>query len=287
MGPVIRDANREHMNQATRQFVDALRARRRYVIGGFIALILLLVFGLVIDMGNRTMDRLGLIETGTLIIEAPRPQLQITVDGTRRAVSTEAGETITLRDIPTGNHTVYVSHPRLHPWSKEPKVGADTTTTLRPFLVPKEPISRAIARSSTQGRRLRGAIAAAGTPDRADPIVSADGSVAAWMDDGVITARWLGTATNTPAFFCPGDECRETVTVTPTVSPIRNMSFYKDRNDVVIFAARDGVYALEIDPAARTQNFQPLYTGQEPRFVPAGTSTIGVRDENTLTLLSY
>ncbi|MCH7883160.1 hypothetical protein IIA95_01965 [Patescibacteria group bacterium] len=50
-----------------------------------------------------------------------------------------------------------------------------------------------------------------------------------------------------------------------TRSEIKNISFYPGRDDVILLAIENGVFALEIDGRG-TRNFQPIYKGKDPTF---------------------
>ena len=67
---------------------------------------------------------------------------------------------------------------------------------------------------------------------------------------------------------------------------ITAIDFYKNRQDVVIIASGDGVYALETE-SANIRNFQPIYKGKNPVFVKKDNSSIYILDSNNLILVNY
>ena len=64
-------------------------------------------------------------------------------------------------------------------------------------------------------------------------------------------------------------------------TPIRNLYFYKNRIDSVIFSNGNSVYVIEISKEG-TQNFMPIYKGQNPSFVETDPNFIYVLDGENL-----
>ena len=62
---------------------------------------------------------------------------------------------------------------------------------------------------------------------------------------------------------------------------VRNLSFYKDRSDVVMFSTLGSVFVIEIDEKGN-QNFMPVYRGQKPLFMKTDSSFIYVLDGEVL-----
>jgi len=69
-------------------------------------------------------------------------------------------------------------------------------------------------------------------------------------------------------------------------SKITALDFYKDRADVVIFSAENGVFVLEMEED-NIQNLQPLYSGNNPVFVKKDNDAIYILDGNNLLLVNY
>jgi hypothetical protein len=64
-------------------------------------------------------------------------------------------------------------------------------------------------------------------------------------------------------------------------TPIKNIAFWKNRNDVVVMSAGTGIYVFEIDGRG-IRNFAPIYEGTDPTFHTASDGTIYIYDQNTL-----
>jgi hypothetical protein len=62
---------------------------------------------------------------------------------------------------------------------------------------------------------------------------------------------------------------------------VRNVAFYKDRTDAVIFSLNNAIYVIETDNSG-LQNFLPIYKGQEPDFITLDQNSIYVLDGQNL-----
>jgi len=70
--------------------------------------------------------------------------------------------------------------------------------------------------------------------------------------------------------------------VLDSASNIYSLSFFKNREDVLVFANSEGVYAIEINRAG-TQNFQPiLRTNGETRFYTEDGATFFILQNGSL-----
>jgi len=69
-------------------------------------------------------------------------------------------------------------------------------------------------------------------------------------------------------------------------SQIKAIDFYKNREDVILMALAEGVYALGIDYKTE-QNLQPIYKGKNPLFVKKDDNSIYILDNNNLMEVSY
>lgn len=275
------------MQEKTKQLIAHLRQHRGYIITAFVILVFLLIFGAVTEAGNRIMSAVGMTDAATIKVVTPAPHTNIYIDQEPRERSERADETVTMAGIRTGKRTVLVAREGHYPWMKTLQVEPDSTYTLHPFIVAHQSPTQQITAGTERYRSLKTSIDNVDVPSRETPITSPSGTIESWVTNDAIYARWVGATSSQPAIFCPGDgECRDTITVTPSKSPIRNLAFYKDRDQVLTLAAQDGVYAIEIDPRGPTQNFQPIYQGISPQFIKTGTSSIVIEDNGTLQQFS-
>lgn len=101
-----------------------------------------------------------------------------------------------------------------------------------------------------------------------------------WVDDTALTIwiEWLDIA-SVPPFFL--QERKEQVF--QSRFPIRGIDFFPKRNDVIIMAVSNGIFALEVDGRNGSRMMQPIYKGKEPTFALAGKEeAVYVVDNGTL-----
>lgn len=97
-----------------------------------------------------------------------------------------------------------------------------------------------------------------------------------WYDDSEeIWVEWLEDAP-LPYYLKEQKEM-----IFHTRSEIKNISFYPGRDDVILLAIENGVFALEIDGRG-TRNFQPVYKGKDPTFARLD-DTIYILDQGVLS----
>lgn len=127
---------------------------------------------------------------------------------------------------------------------------------------------------------------ATSSPDKAEEYiyekVSPRGKVGLWREGNQILAKWLKSDRSLPYYFCEGnnENCREIVTIFNSASVVRSLDFYPGRDDVVVIAVENGIFAIEID-SRKIQNFQPIYKGVEPYFIVDG-NTFYVKDRDAI-----
>jgi len=209
------------------------------------------------------------------------------VDNKVSVARADAGRVV-LSGIDAGEHTLLVAGEKLWPWAKTVTLrdretatfGVTALTTVTADLrVNQTPQFENAGESS----RLREAMRT--IPTKEDPLLSADGKMALWMEGDTIKASWRGRSGNRPEYFCT-PECTDEITVLPSEVKIRSLSFYGGRNDVILFAAQNSIFALELD-ARGTQNFQPLYKGSSPIFSSGGREYCADACQSDYPLIIY
>lgn len=169
---------------------------------------------------------------------------------------------ITLDRIEPGRHTILVATEGSWPWAKTVDVEKGERIELSIFAFPVTGIGAPVDVAADKQSDLRKEMTT--LPTREDPLFSEDKSTAIWMEADVIYASWRDRRDDLPAYFC-NPECKTRMEAFTSQVPIRSLSFYGKRNDLLLFAAEGGVYGLELDMRG-TQNFQPLYAGVAPIF---------------------
>lgn len=93
-----------------------------------------------------------------------------------------------------------------------------------------------------------------------------------------ILAEWINTNSPLPYYMHSGKE-----TVLQSKNKIKNQDFFPSRRDVIIYAAGNGVFAVELDGRGG-RNMQPIYKGKDPNFaVFPSQKTIYILDDGALS----
>ncbi|MCE9644136.1 hypothetical protein K8Q93_02770 [Candidatus Parcubacteria bacterium] len=242
------------------------------------ALILLVVLGLTLAyfQGFR-LTRSGIAYPGSITLEVPRAGSQVFLDQKELLTTATSSEKVLLQDLSAGSHTVVVGRDGYWPWQKTVRVPSKGEAVARSFNVPQNASGLIITDKDPEYWTTVNSIKSEILPSPETRRVSEDKSVAIWVDEEGIHAAWLLGENRTPYFFCPEGECTDLLTVYRPKDEVRSLDFYPGRSDVVILAASNGVYALEIDRTG-TQNFQPIYKGSLPSFILSEYGTLLIED---------
>lgn len=100
-----------------------------------------------------------------------------------------------------------------------------------------------------------------------------------WLEkDDEIWVEWLEKNSPLPFYLSAEKEM-----IIKTKTPVKNIDFFPSRKDVLIFAAENGVFALEIDGRGG-RNMQPIYKGRNPTFsVGSSKKIIYILDDGALS----
>lgn len=100
-----------------------------------------------------------------------------------------------------------------------------------------------------------------------------------WLEkNNEIWAEWLEKNSPLPYYLSTEKEM-----IIKTRSPVKNVDFFPLREDIIIFAAENGVFALEIDGRGN-RNMQPIYKGRNPTFsVRSSQKAVYILDDGALS----
>ncbi|GMQ95404.1 MAG: hypothetical protein BMS9Abin13_517 [Patescibacteria group bacterium] len=235
---------------------------------------------LAIGIASATLLFYGyLVErsTGTIIVSIPEKGAVIFLDDKRVDTTARYGQTVTLKRLRAGDHSVLVYTQGFFPWEKTLGVRKNETTEVSAFFV-KQDISPTKIFDEEYS-----AVSVLFEKKRSDIKRSWSREVEIRKNAGEIAARWIGDASSLPFYFCDKNSCGDsTVVFRAQDGDISAFDFYPGREDVVLFALQNAIYAIEIDKRG-IQNFQPLYAGASPDFViKEGTSIIYIKDAGSL-----
>jgi hypothetical protein len=229
-------------------------------VAGFI----LIIFIVLYSLGFRFAGGLKIGKVGKVSITAPLINTSVYVDKSTKLTTKKDNETLTLKLSPK-KHSIIVSRESYYPWKKDFEVKSGSVTKIEPLYVSQNPSGSMIGTLDPEYWSIVNSIRGNKMPTTEKPKVSSDGKVSVWVNDGTIFAK-------------TGDK---EIEVTNISTEVKNVDFYKNRSDAIIFSTTIGVYVIEID-ATGGQNFMPIYKGQNPYFIANDPNYIYVQDGNTL-----
>lgn len=234
----------------------------KYIVG----FIVVAVLGIIIlfSLGYRFTENFRLAQNGYLSISVPLPETTIIINETKKIITSEENEVIEV-SLPEKAHSIIVSHENFYPWIKEVKVSSNKTTEVSPIFVYQNPSGSIITKNDPEYWKIVSDINKNFAPNINSIKASPDESVNVWVENNTIMARVGG----------------ETVEVVKPENPVRNLDFYKNRNDSLIFSSGNGVFVIEINKMG-TQNFMPIYKGERPTFVIGDENYIYIQDSQNL-----
>ena len=246
-----------------------------------LALLAVLLFGLSYLTGYRFGNGLSIVKSGVITVRATEAGTKVYLDTSKRKITTEENETVRFSYLKPGGHLVIAAKDGYYPWTKAVQVGEGGMAELRPFLVPMNPSGFLITEADPEYEKIQSIIDGNVLPTKGRPKTSADGLVSVWFEGSGIRALWLGEEAGIPLSFCTAEGCNRTIEgVTLSETP-RNIDFYPGRNDVLLVASSDDLFAVDLDRNG-LQNFQPIYKGAAPRFGVSEAGALFVHDGTTL-----
>ncbi len=230
-----------------------------------IVIILILILGFIgFKNGFRIKNNFTVGKIGTVVLKIPLPLTSIFIDETKKITTSKDNEEVTIPFSPR-KHTIIISREGYFPWKKDFTVPSGETLELHPLFISQNATGEIITQNDPEYFNIRNKIIKDITPTAQNPKISFDKTTTLWLDDNAIIVQFGST----------------TKKVIQPDTIIKNVDFYRNRSDVVIFSTTNSVYAIEVDSFGG-QNFMPIYRGQDPAFVKASENTMYVFDADNL-----
>lgn len=259
------------MNNNTKvNFLEKIKQYSKKYYWIFIIVLILISITTGYKMGYRIKNNLTIGKIGKVVIEIPFPNTSVYIDQSKKIITSKDNENIEINLSPK-KHSVIISREGMYPWTKEFTVPSGGHITLSPIFVYLNVSGQMITEKDPEYYKIRNSVVYAKTPTESSPIISKDGKVKIWMNDNAIIARIADNE----------KDVDKTYKVIQPDTVIRNVDFYKDRSDSLMFSTSNGVYVIEIKSEG-TQNFMPLYKGVKPSFLKINENSIYVLDESNL-----
>lgn len=263
-----------------------LPKKRAFFFFSFIILFLIVVpFIILFSLGYTFTNEYTIDERGGIYVFVPEYGSEIFIDNELKKTTGTFQRELFVQNLKPKSYLVLVSNPNFQPWAKNVDVTEREVSPLYPFLVHKKIDFREISSAtSTQEYKKILTLFTPVAPINTLPVTvtattSATSSPEAlgiikskmkiWSDDNKVFAKWTGSDTRIPPYFCEKDICKPFITVFDAVSPVRHLDFYPSRDDAVMLSFGDGVYATEID-TRNYHNFYTIYKGKNPDFRISG-----------------
>lgn len=240
--------------------------RPAVAIGG---LILLLIIGAVAAVLISTGTREGSIE-----LYIPEVGSTVYFENDEKSTTETPDELFSAKNLRRKTYSLVVGKEGYWPWAKDVDISEDNQhVVLESWNLPTVIPQIEVPRTSPDYGSTWAQINNHPLPSEGRPLLSGEGNVAVWVREDNIFAEWRGSEEEIPYYFCESGTCDERLAVLTTTSNIDSISFYKDREDVIVFSNGEGIYAIEINRRG-TQNFQPiLQTDRSVKFYTADGST--------------
>jgi len=236
----------------------------------------------IVALGLAGYSLLG--SKGSIVITSPIDNTVVYLDGVSyRTLDKE--ESLTIR-IETGTHNILTSSESYFPWAKDIIVEKGKTINLSPFMLSSNPSGEIITGADPEYEKIKSLVQKSTLPISESRKKSNEGNVEIWATGSAIFANWTGDIKNAPEYFCIKDPCDPILEVFKGAGAIENLDFYKDREDLLIFASGNGVFAIEMDPRG-IKNFQPIFTGTRPHFSQQDPQTFYILDGDQLAQLAF
>lgn len=234
------------------------------IITGIFIIILFIFF---YKIGYRIGPGISIGKVGVVNINVPFKETNIFVDGKNKFSSSKENDVLNIKLSP-GKYSVIVSKEGYFPWNKDLYVKSNDKISISPIFVSKNPSGEIINEIDPEYWKIKNLIEQNKLPTKNSPIISSDGKTKVWIESNSIMSEMDGKI--------------KTV-ITPEFA-IKNISFYKNRSDAIIFSSADSVNMIEID-SENFQNFMPIYKGNSPRFVETDQNFIYIDDNSVLMLV--
>lgn len=301
--------------------MEPLSLLKRRVYFYILSVIFLIAIPVVIlyTSGYRLGPKFTLVETGGMYIYSPEAGSSIYIDSKKERETGTFQKDWFVQDVSPGTYTVLIVKDGFWPWMKEVTVEERKVAEAIAFLVSTKPEMEIIpeileewdGKATTtepniayiearalflekkevvdNGKKENVALSATTTDENTDEKfipekISSHGRVGLIHEENRIIAHWLKRPEDLPNYFCRNGVCASPVLAFSSVMPIRSFDFYPGRDDVMLIAAQDILFAVEID-TRKIQNFQPIYKGTNPDFRWSNRGLI-VKDGETIFRLS-
>lgn len=245
---------------------------------------------LMYSNGFRIDSDFHLTKTGGLYVSSPLSGAQIFVNNHLEKTTNILQAGLFLQNLKPGQYSVLIAKEGRWPWKKDLNVKEQMVAEARALMLPMEPEGKVLHReelSPSETEKYDEAIdllkeikitANHATTSPMERFTNHDRQKLWWnKNENKIWVDWLKDDSSRPYYLSDNR-----ILILDSVYPIRNADFFPGRRDIIIVAAQNGIFAIEIDGRGG-QTLQPIYKGKEPIFtVLKSDNSVYVLDESVL-----
>lgn len=251
--------------------------------------------------GFRLTNNLEPVKVSSIELTSNETVLQIFLDNKTVQVPDQNGA-YRIANVTPGLHSLMVYKDGFWPWAKNVNVGENAPYSVFAFIFPMAGLLTQQIDSGSNEYNLIISDINKNIPPKPkiynEP--SAEESYAHWVDASIpnrklsndkttalfsesdtIYLAWVSDTEPPPHYFCEENPCKLQLPVTVSIEPIKNIDFYKNKRDVILFSAGSAIYAIEAS-RENTQNFQPIYKGKDPYFYESQDGSLYIKDGGSL-----
>lgn len=284
-----------------------IKKRRLYFLFFFVVFIIAIPTLLLYTSGYRLSSDFRLVKTGGIYVSVPVSGALIYVNNKLYKTTNIIQRDLFEQNLSPDTYFIFVYKEGYWPWSKELKVQEQIVVDAHAFLVPREPnlgeITKTIPNEKIPGKTIPNpfygevmTMFTATTTGKQAALYSESASatttitrnkVTLTRNNNTISAKWLGNLEDAPASFCDEykKQCSLEISVFSSPTKIKTFDFYPGRDDIIIIARKNGIYAVETDKRI-IQNFALIYAGGDPDFRIGNDGNIYIKDDTKLYRLS-
>lgn len=234
----------------------------------FIVPVLMIVLFVLYQEGNLGFSNWKIVKTGSLEIVLPENNVKIFINEIEKNITNPRELNILFKKVPVGLNSVLISKNGYWPWMKKIEISEGKKTIIYPFLteILQEDIT-AIDKESNLYKDIKNKIENLFIPTKDHKLVSTNAGASLWVYNKTIFFQKIDSG--------------EVVEVFTGTNQITGVDFYKDRDDVILFSTGNYIYVIETS-IKNNQNFQPLFQGENPKFIKKDNQNIYILDKNIL-----
>ena len=236
-----------------------------YFYGTLVFAALLISLGGLLYRNGYRLQSFNIVRAGSLEVSVYEAGSKIYIDNILQNTTNASEETITFKNLSPKRHTVTVLKNGFHVWEKSLSIETDKTAKVSSFLAPLHFTIEKI----TDSEEIKGLVPIFAKIAPPKDVMERAGDLAVWIEN---TSLFGG-------YFCEAPrKCQNSAgEILKTEENIKNVTFYKERGDVLVFSHGKNIEEMEINSQEK-QNVHILYSGTDPIFFKLAGDTLYIKD---------